>query len=45
MLAEVLIEMSGKKDIKVQNIGIRHGEKMYESLLNCGRTFYCRRPK
>tara|TARA_B100000212_G_C27376641_1_gene535044 strand:- start:280 stop:1302 length:1023 start_codon:yes stop_codon:yes gene_type:complete len=33
MLAEVLIEMSGKKDIKVQNIGIRHGEKMYESLL------------
>ncbi len=33
MLAETLIEMSGKKDIKVQNIGIRHGEKMYESLL------------
>lgn len=33
MLADVLIEMSGKKNVKVQNIGIRHGEKMYESLL------------
>lgn len=33
MLAEALIDMSGKKDLKVKNIGIRHGEKMYESLL------------
>ncbi|MAT79492.1 MAG: UDP-glucose 4-epimerase [Flavobacteriales bacterium] len=33
MLADVLIEMSGNKNVKVQNIGIRHGEKMYESLL------------
>ena len=33
MLAEALIDMSGKKELKVKNIGIRHGEKMYESLL------------
>lgn len=33
MLAEALIDMSGKKNLKIRNIGIRHGEKMYESLL------------
>ncbi len=33
VLAEALIDMSGKKELKVKNIGIRHGEKMYESLL------------
>lgn len=32
-LAEALIEISGKKNISVKNIGIRHGEKLYETLV------------
>ena len=34
ILSESLIELFGKKNQKIKNIGTRHGEKMHEVLLN-----------
>ncbi|MCR4633439.1 MAG: polysaccharide biosynthesis protein [Erysipelotrichaceae bacterium] len=33
MLAEAIVELKGKKDTKIVNIGTRHGEKLYEVLV------------
>lgn len=33
-LAEALLELMGKPDYPIQNIGTRHGEKLYEALLS-----------
>lgn len=33
-LVEALLDLFGEKDLPIQNIGIRHGEKLYESLLS-----------
>jgi UDP-N-acetylglucosamine 4,6-dehydratase len=34
VLANALIELFGGRDIEIQTIGFRHGEKLYESLLS-----------
>lgn len=34
-LAKRMISLSGRKDVKIEFTGLRHGEKLYEELLNC----------
>jgi FlaA1/EpsC-like NDP-sugar epimerase len=33
-LARKMIALSGRKDVKIEFTGLRHGEKLYEELLN-----------
>jgi FlaA1/EpsC-like NDP-sugar epimerase len=33
-LAKTMIRLSGKKDVTIEYTGLRHGEKLYEELLN-----------
>ena len=33
-LAKKMISLSGKRDVKIEFTGLRHGEKLYEELLN-----------
>lgn len=37
-LARRMINLSGRKDIKIEFMGLRHGEKLYEELLNTKET-------
>jgi FlaA1/EpsC-like NDP-sugar epimerase len=37
-LARTMIRLSGKKDVSIEYTGLRHGEKLYEELLNQKET-------
>jgi len=37
-LARRMINLSGRKNIKIEFMGLRHGEKLYEELLNTKET-------